>query len=145
MARPRFPVRSFEIKDEDGKVIDTQTSGDNGEAVFENLYPGTYTITETSTVPGHTLLKDPLKVTVPIQMSAEEAEDKGVDKDQCLYYPEANVYLLNNLVYEVTNHSNFVLPVTGGHTGVGVYLPLLLGIIILIIAYVVYRKKQINV
>ncbi|WP_346663737.1 SpaA isopeptide-forming pilin-related protein [uncultured Merdimonas sp.] len=135
----------FEIKDEDGKVIDTQTSGDNGEAVFENLYPGTYTITETSTVPGHTLLKDPLKVTVPIQMSAEEAEDKGVDKDQCLYYPEANVYLLNNLVYEVTNHSNFVLPVTGGHTGVGVYLPLLLGIIILIIAYVVYRKKQINV
>ena len=53
------------------------TTDANGEITWENLDQGDYQITETKTVPGYTLLKDPINVTLPLQMTKSEADAYG--------------------------------------------------------------------
>ncbi|MDO4323371.1 MAG: SpaA isopeptide-forming pilin-related protein, partial [Lachnospiraceae bacterium] len=55
----------------------TVKTNSKGEITFSNLDQGTYQITEVSTVSGHTLLKDPIVVTLPIKLSQSEIAAYG--------------------------------------------------------------------
>ena len=118
----------FELKNSKGTVVSTKTSDNRGEVLFENLIPDTYTVTETKTTAGHTLLKEPLKVTVPMQLTEQEVIAQGIDKDKCVYYPDEGVYLIYDFTYEITNNASFDMPVAGGLTDATVYLPLAAGL-----------------
>ena len=121
----------FEIKNGKGEVLYTTESNENGEILFENLKPDTYTITEKKTAQGHTLLKEPLVVQVPMRITEEQIEEQNIDKSQCIYDPVEKIYYIYHFVYEITNHANFKLPMTGGGTTPGTFLPLVAGIILL--------------
>lgn len=47
--------------EKDGQLINTVTTKDNGEAIIENLYPGTYKITEIKANDNYVLSKNPTK------------------------------------------------------------------------------------
>lgn len=121
----------FEIKNGKGEVLYTTESNENGEILFENLKPDTYTITEKKTAQGHTLLKEPLVVQVPMRITEEQIEEQNIDKSQCIYDSVEKIYYIYHFVYEITNHANFKLPMTGGGTTPGTFLPLVAGIILL--------------
>ena len=55
----------------------TLTTDKNGEVRFENLDQGSYEITEVKTVAGQTLLKEKIKVDLPITMTKKEADAYG--------------------------------------------------------------------
>lgn len=132
----------FEIKDSKGKLLASGETGPDGEILFDQLLPDTYTVTETRTPAGHTLLKEPLVVTVPVRMSEEEAKEKRIDKEQCVYYEEEGTYLLCRLTCEVTNNASFVLPMTGGIVSWRAYVPLVFGALLLICAGYLFRRKS---
>ena len=124
-------------------MIDTKTSDSKGEVLFEQLYPAVYTITETETTEGHMLLKEPLTVTIPMQMTEKDIDDMGIDEDKCIYYPVANIYLVYDYTYEITNHAAFDVPMTGGMTTIWTFLPLVAGIAIFMgMSIAILRKKR---
>lgn len=133
----------FELKDNTGKVVATKSTDSKGEVLFEHLYPDIYTVTETETTEGHTLLKEPLTITLPMQVTEKDIDDMGIDKDKCIHYPVANVYLIYDYTYEITNHATFDVPMTGGMTTARTFLPLIAGLVILIgLSVAVMRKKR---
>ena len=95
------------------------------------MKPDTYTITEKKTAQGHALLKEPLVVQVPMRITEEQIEEQNIDKSQCIYDSVEKIYYIYHFVYEITNHANFKLPMTGGGTTPGTFLPLVAGIILL--------------
>ena len=131
----------FELQDKRGKRMEKKDTGENGEVLFADLAPGVYTITEIQTAKGHTLLKEPLTITIPLKMSEQEVEDKKVDKSQCVYAPEEKLYLFYDHTYEITNHASFQLPVTGGETPAGIYVMMAAGLAALAGAVWLARKK----
>ena len=91
------------------------TTDVNGEIVWDNLDQGKYRITETSTVAGHTLLTEPIEVTVPISMTDAEAKANKADTSKGVLdkgYTEN--WFFYDCLYEVTNSATFKLPMTGG-------------------------------
>lgn len=125
----------------------TLTTDKNGEIKFENLDQGTYEITEVKTVAGQTLLKEKIKVDLPITMTKQEADVYGnVDfssaKEDTGY---TGKWFFYDCLYEITNEPQFTLPQTGGFGGwmygyIGLALLLLTGGIFLF----KYRKKPVN-
>ena len=118
----------FELQDKRGKRMEKKDTGENGEVLFADLAPGVYTITEIQTAKGHTLLKEPLTITIPLKMSEQEVEDKKVDKSQCVYAPEEKLYLFYDQPIACSNHASFQLPVTGGDTPAGIYVMMAAGL-----------------
>lgn len=100
---------------EEGESI-IRSTNDVGELSFENLDQGKYQITEVKTAPGQTLLKEPIIVTIPMQMTDEEANEYGnVDYSNAkLDDSYSDNWFFYNCLYEVTNTINFVVPTTGG-------------------------------
>ena len=97
----------------------TLTTDKNGEVRFENLDQGSYEITEVKTVAGQTLLKEKIKVDLPITMTKKEADAYGnVDfssaKEDTGY---SNKWFFYDCLYEITNDPQFHLPQTGGFGG----------------------------
>lgn len=96
-----------------GKSITKDTDA-NGNIVFDNLDQGEYQLTETRTTAGHTLLKDPITVTLPITMSQDEAKNSGADTSKAtLDSGYTNKWFFYDCTYEVTNTATFKLPMTG--------------------------------
>ncbi|WP_251389965.1 Cna B-type domain-containing protein [Mediterraneibacter agrestimuris] len=126
-----LPGTVFELKNNVGTVIAEKTTDEKGGVVFENLYPGGYTITETKTIEGHMLLKEPLLVEVPLQVTEADIVEMGIDKEKCIYYPGADVYLIYDYTYEITNHAAFAVPMTGGVLSVGIYVRMVLGMLVM--------------
>ena len=56
---------TFKLQSLDATVVEEKTTGADGKVLFSDLMPGRYTITETKTVDGYTLLKDPIEVSIP--------------------------------------------------------------------------------
>ena len=84
----------------------TVTTGDNdstsGIAEFKNLEDGTYRLTETKTVKGYNLLKDPITIKI---------DRKGQTKvnDEACEVKDNTIYLT------IGNRMKFLLPKTGGY------------------------------
>lgn len=106
----------------------TRSTNSNGEIMFENLDQGTYRITEVKTVPGRTLLKDPIEVTLPIRLSQSEIAAQGnVDTSKGKVDPVTGKTFFYECLYEITNTPAFKVPMTGstgtwkfGYIGIGI-------------------------
>ena len=109
-----------------------------GEITFDGLIPDTYTITETKTKEGKTLLREPITATIPLTMSQAEVDKQNVDTSKAIR--DGNTYYFYHLTYEVSNDARLDLPKTGGWTD---YLPLAGGMILILSGlFVYYRKKK---
>lgn len=93
--------------EKDGQLIDTVTTKDNGEAIIENLYPGTYKITEIKANDNYVLSKNPTKevsvkygetVTVKFDNKHKEGSLKIVKVDS-----RDNKTPIKNVTFEIWN------------------------------------------
>lgn len=86
------------------------TTGDSGSlsgiAEFKDLEDGTYRLTETKTVAGYNLLKDP--ITIKINRNQED----GTTVDGQPYYFTTDE---NTIELQISNRMKFLLPKTGGY------------------------------
>lgn len=127
-----LPQAQFEIRNKAGDYVATKTTDAKGEVLFPDLYPDVYTITEVKTPNGHTLLKEPIVVKVPTYVTEADIQKYGIDKSKCTYDSKTQKYLIHDFTYEVTNHSTFAIPSTGGFTTWMTFLPLIAGLGILL-------------
>ena len=128
----------FEIHSSDGAQVAKAKTDAAGEITFDGLIPDTYTITETKTKEGKTLLKEPITATIPLTMSQAEVDKQKVDTSKAI--KDGNTYYFYHMTYEVTNDARLDLPKTGGWTD---YLPLAGGMILILGGlFVYYRKKK---
>lgn len=96
-----------------GESMELKTN-ENGNLVFENLDQGEYILTETKTAAGHTLMKDSLHISLPLEMTAEEVKkQRNVDLTKAEFFN--GVYHFYELRYEITNTAIFNLPKTGSN------------------------------
>lgn len=100
---------------EEGESVIYSTN-ENGEVVFDNLDQGKYQITEVKTVPGQSLLKEPIIVTLPMTMTDEEANEYDNVDFSTANFDESytDAWFFYDCLFEITNTANFVVPTTGG-------------------------------
>lgn len=105
----------FELYDTDNNLIDTKTTNENGQILFEELSYGKYILVETKTVPGYELNKD--KIVLEIS-----SENKDV---------------------EITVHNNhrIELPFAGGKGSI-FFIIVGSGLMILSIITIIVEKKK---
>lgn len=135
---------TFEISNSAGEVVGTATTDVNGEVVFSDLYPDVYTIVETDTGDGYTLLADPITFEIPLRMTEVEIRDNNVDIDQTIYDEAAGIYYIHNLTYDISNNAVLNLPLTGGFNSNLIFLPLTGGVAIFAgIGMILMRRHKI--
>ena len=94
----------------------TKASTDiNGYIVWQNLDQGEYQITETKTISGNTLLKDPINITLPITMTDKQAKDMSAATDNGQFDDYTNKWYFYEATFEVTNSVKFIMPTTGAN------------------------------
>lgn len=132
----------FSLYDKDGKELNSLTTDDKGEVVFENLPVGEYKVKEKKTDKDYQPLKDPIDVTIPITLTQKEVDSKHVDTTDAVSY-EGKYYFYNQ-TYEVTNDAKLVLPQTGLYDRIRGYLPLICGIIFMSVGgiYLIIANKR---
>lgn len=121
------------------------TTGKDGIAKWTNLYPDVYTITEVKTPDGKNLLRDPIVVELPGKMTQANLKDSDPnDKYDGVVWDEyAQVYYINDPVFEVGNDVTFKMPMSGGLTTPMTFVPLIAGMGILGgLGVVGFRKKR---
>lgn len=91
------------------------TTDANGYIVWQNLDQGEYQITETKTISGNTLLKDPINITLPITMTDKQAKDMSAATDNGQFDDYTNKWYFYEATFEVTNSVNFIMPTTGAN------------------------------
>ena len=93
----------------------TATTAADGKITWENLDQGDYEIRETKTVDGCALLTDVIKITLPLQLTKDEADSYGnVNKD--LAKEDTNYtkkWYFFDCKYEIKNNQVFLMPMTG--------------------------------
>ena len=114
------------------ELIKSATTGDEGEILFDDLAPGDYEITETKTLKGYTLLKEPIKVTLPLTMTKERAEQLKADTSKAVYDSEKKLYYFYSVSYKVDNDAGFEVPHTGFKDNLKTYLPLIAAMIMIV-------------
>ena len=92
-----------------------------GNIEWGNLDQGEYEVTEVKTVSSHTLLKDPIRVTLPITMTDQQAKAMSAATDQGLFDDTDGLWYFFEATYEVTNSANFTSPPPTGSSGVWIY------------------------
>ena len=96
-----------------GESIEAETDK-NGTITWENLDQGRYRITEIETTTGHTLLKDPIYITLPITMTDKDAKAMSAATDQGVFDSGySDKWYFYEATFEVTNNAKFVMPITG--------------------------------
>lgn len=106
--------------------IGTITTNTQGLGTLKGIAAGTYYLKETKAPSGHTLLGDVVTIDVASGNGVESTTNTG-------YY-----YL------EISNNKNMFLPFTGG---MGTYVYTIIGLLVIIIAviiFVIYRKRNEN-
>ena len=91
------------------------TTDANGYIVWQNLDQGEYQITETKTISGNTLLKDPINITLPITMTDKQAKDMSAATDQGQFDEYTNKWYFYEATFEVANSVKFIMPTTGAN------------------------------
>lgn len=121
----------------------TYKTNSAGEVTFSNLDQGQYKITEVKTVEGHTLLKEPIVVTLPITMTTAEAAANGADTSQGT--PDSgysNKWFFYDCLYEVTNDYNFTMP-SAGSTGTWTFGYIGLGVVAVVgVGVLIYTRRK---
>lgn len=91
------------------------TTDTSGYIVWQNLDQGEYQITETKTISGNTLLKDPINITLPITMTDKQAKDMSAATDNGQFDDYTNKWYFYEATFEVTNSVKFIMPTTGAN------------------------------
>ena len=131
------------LADKKTELVATKETDENGEILFDNLDPGDYVLTETKTLPGYTLMKDPINVTVPMALTTKEAEDMKADTSKGKYDKAKDLYYFYDLTYDVDNEKTPTPPLTGGFENWLSYLPIVLAMA-LFIGLGIYQMKKRN-
>lgn len=100
-----------------GGTPQSASTDTDGKLVFSNLAEGNYLLTETKTLPGYTLLKEPVKITIPY--TVEASLDTGISyvaSKDIVGVTEGDKTKYYNLTYTITNGQSFDMPQTGGTT-----------------------------
>lgn len=96
---------------QEGETV-TGVTDEQGCVTFEGLNRGTYEITETKTVKGHTLLTDPITVTLPLSFTEAELSEIGnVDRSQGVQIDDKWYFF--DCTYEITNEGTLTMPMPG--------------------------------
>ncbi|MDB7360235.1 SpaA isopeptide-forming pilin-related protein [Enterococcus faecium] len=102
--------------------------------LFENLKPGTYTLTETFTPEGYQGLKDPVTIIIK--------EDGSIQVDGQEYESVLSPGAKNNQIsLDITNQAKVPLPDTGGIGRLGIYLVGMIGCTFSI-WYLFFKKER---
>ncbi|MGN1165765.1 MAG: SpaA isopeptide-forming pilin-related protein [Lachnospiraceae bacterium] len=125
----------FTLFDKDDHEVQRLKSDENGELLFENLDIGEYTIQETKTVEGNSLLSEPIKVAIPYVITEKEANDQNADVSKAVKVD--GKYYFYNLTFDVTNEAALSLPKTGGAQK---YCWLILGILLMAGGVVIWHQ-----
>lgn len=134
---------TFKLTDSKGKVVATETTGEDGIVHFKELYPDRYTVTEIKTAEGESLLAEPFVIETPTRVTEEDIETYNIDKDKLTYDPYEDIYYIFDLTYEVGNDVTFTPPMTGGFTDITTFLPLIGGMGIFgSIGAIGYRRRK---
>lgn len=129
------------LADKKTELVATKETDENGEILFDNLDPGDYVLTETKTLPGYTLMKDSINVTVPMALTTKEAEDMKADTSKGKYDKAKDLYYFYDLTYDVDNEKTPTPPLTGGFENWLSYLPIVLAMA-LFIGLGIYQMKK---
>lgn len=105
---------TFKLVGDDGSEY-TGTSDENGNVLFDTLLPQHYVLTEVSTVDGHSLLKDNIDVTLPVQLTEAEAKEQNADTTKAVWDEATGTYCFYDATYEISNDVTFLIPMTGGN------------------------------
>lgn len=134
------------VTDKDGNAVGDKTTGSDGVIEFKKLYPDVYLITEVKTVNGMQLLAEPIRIEAPMRMTKEEAAEWNLDTSdgrKVIWSEAEGKYLVMKFTTEVTNHSSFKMPMSGGTVNGWTFIPLVLGMGVFAgIAIVLFRKKK---
>ncbi len=120
-----------------GPEIDLELPKDGQETdtfLFENLKPGTYTLTETFTPGGYQGLKDPVTIIIKEDGSIQV---EGQDYESVLSPGAKN----NQISLDITNQAKVPLPETGGIGRLGIYLVGMIGCTFSI-WYLFFKKER---
>lgn len=109
---------TFAVKDAAGKIVAEKTTDAAGKAVFEKLPLGDYTVTETKTKAGMTLLTEPVHVTLPVTMTDAEVKVQKADTSKGWYSTVEKRWYFFDVTYAINNTSNFDIPMTGGQPAI---------------------------
>lgn len=120
--RTVLPGVTFTLKNEDESVLLTAATDEKGRVTFEDLLPGTYTLTEIKTETGSTLLAEPIQVQIPLKKSEEEVREQKLDVSRAVKYED--YWYMYHLTYDITNHASLVLPMTGFFDSWKSFMPL---------------------
>ena len=129
------------LADKSTELTATKETDANGEITFSDLDPGDYQITETKTVNGHSLLKDPIKVTLPVALTQKEAAAKRADTTKAKYDKTNELYYFYDVTYDVDNEAIPSVPMTGAFDNWKTYVPIILAMA-LFIGLGLYRMKR---
>ena len=127
---------------EDTDRVMTLTTDANGEVTFDEVPCGDYTLIEAKTVKGHSLLTEPVDVTLPLSMTEQEVNAKNVDASKAFYSARYDRYHFYSLNYDVTNHATLNLPNTGMLDNWRQFVPIIIGCLAIVIGGIVYMKKK---
>lgn len=133
---------TYTLYDAEAQIVDTKTTGEDGIVTFTDIPFGDYTIVETQTADGYSLLAEPISVTIPLVMSAEEAEDNNADTTQAFYDEATDSYIFFSLTYNVTDDATFVLPTTGSKNLAAMAVGGIGALVIFTGAWLTYRRKK---
>lgn len=128
----------FALAKEDGTEIGSKTTDSNGEIKFEDLEEGVYTVKETKTKEGYSLV-EPFTVTIPFTIEKTKAEEKKVDVSKATLVGDK--YYFYDLTYTVDNGKTLELPKTGQDKEN--YLGITLAMIaVVVIQYAILSKRR---
>lgn len=90
-----------------------KVTGQDGIFEIHNLRKGDYRIIETQSPNGHSLLANPIEITLPLEMMTEQIEDSEYDVENPTWCTdEMNYYY--EVGFKVKNNSIFTMPEAGG-------------------------------
>jgi len=90
-----------------------RTTGADGKAVWTDLIPQTYELSEIQTVQGKTLLADKIRFTLPMEVTKSTENYESYDLSEAVWDPVAEAWCFYDLTCEVKDHISFILPDTG--------------------------------
>lgn len=135
---------TYELKDSEGNVVDTQKTDNKGIVHFKELYPDVYTVTEISAPEGYQLLAEPITVKCPMRVTKKDMETLGIDESKVTYDPADDIYYVFSQTFNVSNDWHFDMPRSGAMITAKRFVPIACGMVVLIGATCVmfFKKKK---
>ena len=118
--------------------ITNQTTGADGNAVFEHLVPGKYRLTEVKAPAGYNLLNSSREITIPYELNVADVKEPSTGYTEVvgekIYYYDVTLTFYNSLPFDIPSTGG------GGMGGVTAGMALMLGTSAS--AWLLKRKKR---